>query len=235
MDSEFINQISNLKVLYIEDDDVIRDYLEEFLKRYVKTIISVSSAEDGLIHYKKLEPDLIIVDINLPKQNGIDFIKTIRENDLKTRILISTAYTNKEFTIEAIELDITRYLVKPITSQDLIKALNKVMKELGLKPSDTIINLGEGFIFNKKTNILQKNGIPIDLRRKELELLKFFISKKENIVSYEMLEDEVWFDSVMTIDAIRSQIKNIRKKTHSSILKNVSGIGYKLYNGLDNA
>lgn len=230
MDQNYLKeQLSKLTIIYIEDEDEIRSYIEEFFKRYTNKIYSAKSAEEGLELYNLHKPDLMIVDINLPKMNGINFIKQIRENDSKTRIVISTAYTNKEFTLEAVELQITRYLVKPITIDDLFNMIKKLLIEIEqIDLSFSNIDLGEGFYFNHKTNKLLKDDQEIDLRKKELDLLAFFISKKQSVISYEMLENEIWYDTVMTQDAIRSQIKNIRHKTYSKIFKNVSGVGYKL-------
>lgn len=222
-------QLSKLTLVYVEDDDEIRSYIEEFFIRYVKNIYCAKDAERGLELYKEYNPDLMIIDINLPNMNGIDLIKIIRESDTQTRLVISTAYTNTEFTLEAIELKLTRYLVKPITIDDLFNMLEKVIKELeDINLSFSNIDLGNNFYFNLKTNKLMQENEEILLRKKELELLQFFVSKKESVVPYESLENEIWFDTPMTQDAIRSQIKNIRQKTYPQIFKNVSGVGYKL-------
>jgi len=69
----------------------------------------------------------------------------------------------------------------------------------------------------------------VTLRRKEMQLLEFFIAHAERTLSYEALQYEVWTDSVMTKDAVRAQIRNLRKKSHSGLIKNISAIGYRLY------
>ena len=229
-DEEFKSAINKTTILYIEDDAQIREYIYEFLKRYNSNTHVASNAEDALELYETIKPDIIIADINLPKMSGIELVTKIRENDNFTRIIISTAYTNKEFTLQAIELNLTRYLVKPITSKDLLGALKKALKEL-IESSSTYLNidLGESFTFNTIKEQLYKNEEIITLRKKELELLKFFISKNNQTITYDMLENEIWDSSIMTLDAIRSQIKNLRKKTHPKIVTNVSGIGYKIY------
>lgn len=230
VEEKFKNSIAQTKILYIEDDNYIREYINEFLKRFNSNIYLASNAEDGLEIYKKHKPDIMIVDINLPNMSGIELISQIRKNDNFTRIIISTAYTNKEFTLQAIELNITRYLVKPITSKDLIAALQKALDELYKNSTDySTIDLGEEFFFDIIKEELYKKDEHISLRKKELELLKFFISNRNKSITYRMLEAQVWEDSVMTLDAIRSQIRNIRKKTHSKIVKNISGVGYKLF------
>jgi two-component system, OmpR family, response regulator VanR len=229
LDNKFKKKLAKLKLVYIEDDDEIREYIKEFFERYLTQIYCAKDAETGIELYKKYRPHLLIVDINLPKQNGLQFIKNIRKRDKETKVVISTAYTNREFMLEAIELQITRYLVKPLTSDDLFKVLEKVMEELKYKENDLcLIDLGEGFIFNTQSNILFHHNAEINLRKKELELLNFFISKNNTVITYEMIDNEIWYESVMTPDAIRSQIRNIRRKTYPKIFQNISGIGYKL-------
>lgn len=223
------NCLLNLKIVYVEDDSAIRDNLCEFFKRINVPIYSTSNAEEGLELYEKHKPDIMIVDINLPGMNGIELVSIIRKKDKYTRLIITTAYTNPEFTIEAIELNITRYLVKPITSKNLFPALEKSLEELGdISNKYLNVSLGEDFFFNMKSEKLFKGKDNIELRKKEVELLKFFITNENETITYEMLENTIWGNKIMTNDALRGQIRNLRKKTYPDIVKNVSGIGYKL-------
>lgn len=227
---ELMKSMSNLSIVYIEDDINIRKYICEFLCRYCKNVYEASSAEEGFDLYIKHKPQILLVDINLPKMSGIEFISQIRKKDKKTRIIISTAYTNKEFTLQAIELYITRYLVKPITSKDLTEAIKKAINEFDdLNEDFSNIYLGEDFYFDCRKKALIKNNEEIILRKKEMQILEFFIDKSEQVIRYETLQNEIWEDEVMTENSIRSQIRNIRKKTHSKIFSNISGVGYKLY------
>ncbi len=226
----FLQEIAASTIVYIEDDKNVREYIMEFLKRYCKNVHEAGSAEDGLELYNRVNPEIMIVDINLPGISGLELISKIRQNDKDTRILVSTAYTNKEFMVEAIELALTRYLVKPITSKDLLGALKKCLSEYSeISSGLSNIDLGENCYYNYRTKSFIKDGEELDLRRKERQILEFFIEKNDEIISYETLESEIWQDDIMTENSIRSQIRNIRKRTHPNILKNVSGIGYKLY------
>lgn len=227
---EFKELIGDLTIVYIEDDINIRKYISEFLQRYCKNLYEASSAEEGLKLYKEHKPHILLVDINLPKMSGMELITLLRKDDKKTKIIISTAYTNKEFTLEAIELFICRYLVKPITSKDLVEALKKAIGELfeeGLISKN--IDLGDDYFFDISKKLLFKGKNEIKLRKKEFKILEFFIERKDSLISYDTLQNEIWQDEIMTENSIRSQIRNIRQKTHNKIFTNVSGIGYKLY------
>jgi len=215
-------------ILYVEDDAEIQKHFTEFLSRYCKEVYTAQSAEEGYALYLEKNPDIAMLDINLPGMNGLELAQKIRANNKITRILISTAYTDKEFLLRAVELELTRYLVKPITSEELLGALDKSLLELAqLHDKYNQIELDEGFSYDRKNKILTRNGGEITLRRKEMELLEFFIEHEGETITYEILESSIWQDEFMSKDAIRSQIKNLRKKTYPHIIKNITGIGYR--------
>ena len=220
----FANKMSSYSILYVEDDPNVRKHIEEFLLRYCPQIYSCDNSEEALLLYKKKKPDILLLDINLPGMSGIDFATEVRKHDKKTRILISTAYTNSEFMLQAIELEITRYLVKPVTSEELISAFEKSLNEID---SEKNIKLGDGYTYSKKTTSIIKNHQTTLLRRKESEILEFFIEREGEVVRYDVLENGIWSDGIMTRDAIRSQIRNIRKKINKNCFKNITGVGYR--------
>ena len=221
---DFAKKMHPYTILYVEDDPQVRAYISEFLGRYCKKIYACESSEEGLNIYNQHQPDILMLDINLPGQNGIEFATQIRQHDKKTRILISTAYTNQEFMVKAIELDLTRYLVKPVTSDELVLALNKCLNEL---ESDERIELSAGYSYHPKISSIIHNKEITLLRKKEAEILEFFIAHQGEVVRYEILEDDIWNNSVMTRDAIRSQIRNLRKKIGSKHFENITGVGYR--------
>jgi DNA-binding response OmpR family regulator len=220
----FANKMSNYSILYVEDDPNVRKHIEEFLLRYCPKVYSCDNSEEGLLLYEKKRPDILLLDINLPGMSGIDFATKVRKHNKKTRILISTAYTNSEFMLQAIELEITRYLVKPVTSEELITAFEKSLNEID---NEKHIELGDGYIYSKKTTSIIKNNQTTLLRRKESEILEFFIEREGEVVRYDILENSIWNGGIMTRDAIRSQIRNIRKKIDNNCFKNIIGVGYR--------
>ncbi len=222
----FAQKMKYYTIVYVEDDVLVQKYITEFLNRYCKYVYTCSDGVEGLALYEKVHPDILLLDINLPKMNGIDVAEVVRKSDKKTRIVISTAYTDKEFMLKAIELNLTRYLVKPVTSEELLSALQKCVDELD---DFGDIQLSKEYIYSKKSTAIIKNGVFVSLRKKEVELLEFFILHEGEVVRYEMLETSIWNDEVMTRDAIRSQMRNLRKKIGHELFENISGIGYKFH------
>jgi len=211
-------------IVYVEDDAAVREHITEFLRRYFKRVDACHSAEEGLRLYREHAPDILILDINLGGMSGIELASQIRQEDSKVRILISTAYTNKEFMLQAIELSLTRYLVKPITSDELVLALEKCWQELQVH--DQVI-LGEGVSYFAKLGVLVREEVSVSLRHKEIVLLEYFIAHEGELVRYEQLAYEVWQEEVMSSDAIRSQIRNLRQKMGMDLFENISGLGYR--------
>jgi len=220
----FAQKMHSYTILYVEDDDEIRHYISSFLERYCKTVFACNSAENGLVLYEEKHPDIIILDINLGMMSGVEMATLIRHKDTQTRILITTAYTSKEFMLQAVELGLTRYLVKPITNDDLVIALEKCWTELEKTKS---IHLGDDCIYHRDlAHIIYKDTL-ISLRHKEVALLELFIAHEGEVLRYTFLEQSIWQDEPMSRDAIRSQIRNLRKKLQVNVLENISGLGYK--------
>ncbi len=220
----FSKKMQDYSVLYVEDDAEIRHYITLFLERYCKAVYACESAETGLEFYKRYKPNILLLDINLGGMSGIELASEVRKSDSKTRILISTAYTNKDFMLQAIELGLTRYLVKPMTNDDLVTALEKCCLELETKDN---IDLGENYVYKRRLAQIIHYKTHTVLRHKEVSLLELFIAHEGEVLRYDFLEQNIWQDEPMTRNAIRSQIRNLRKKLGIDVLENISGLGYK--------
>lgn len=229
-----MDKLQDFKILYIEDDLEIRGYFSEFLKRYCKRVYECSTVEKGEELYRKHTPDILLLDINLPGVSGIEFASKIREKDTLTRILMSTAYTDTEFMVKAVELDITRYLVKPVSGSELLEALQKALEQLDKKSKKygQKVDLGKGFVYHLKNKSITKDEKIINLRKKEIELLEFFLKYSSEIITYDRFENQLWYGSVMTGDSIRGQVKNLRLKTYPTLVENISGVGYRFAHDL---
>ena len=221
---DFALKLHNYSLLYVEDEYEIRHYITSFLKRYCKVVYACDSSEVGLELYKKHKPNILLLDINLGGMSGMELATLVRKRDNKTRILISTAYTDKDFMLQAIELGLTRYLVKPMTNDDLVTALEKCSQELDIQ---NCIELGKNYSYNRTLAQIIHDDTLIPLRHKEVELLELFIAHEGEVLRYDYLEQSIWQDEAMTRDAIRSQIRNLRKKLQVDLLENISGLGYK--------
>ncbi len=219
--------MKNITVLYVEDDEIARENGIEYLENYFDTIYDASNAIDALSLYNTHKPDIIITDINMPKINGLEFVKKIREKDDTTQVIITTAYSDKEYLFQAIELKLIKYLVKPIEEKEFEEALKICIENI--KSNNTnIINISNDTLFDTYNKTLITNNEIVKLRTKELDLLSLLIKNKTRYVTYEEIENYIWYDSVMTKDALKTVIKNLKSKLPKDAISNLSGTGYKI-------
>lgn len=223
MKNNFMNKLNAFSVLYVEDEDGIRNNIEEILKHLFKEVSSAKNASDAYKKYIQNKPDLIITDIKMGNETGIDLIKRIRETDSKTRVIVTSAHTDLDYLLEATQLHLVKYIVKPITNDNLIEALEFFVKSYD---DNKIYNLNENWVFNSSKSIVSTGNEEFILTKKEVIFLKLLISKNR-VISYEELENAICDDdSIMTSNAMRLFIKNLRKKLPDNFLKNMQGIGY---------
>ena len=225
-EENLLNLLSNKKVLYAEDEEGIQKNVVQILELFFNEIISVDNGEDALDYYHLHKPDVIILDICMPKLDGLDVVKKIREENKKVPILILSAHTEQEYLWRAIEQKICKFLTKPFTKQTIIDGLICASLEISNYSTKTKINGGtydscsKTFVLNEKITSLSKN---------ESKMLDYLINKKNQIVTYEEIFDYIWSEGEMpTKDAIKAIIKDLRKIIGKDSIKNVFAVGYKL-------
>ena len=122
--------LSQLKILYVEDDDDTREDLRHYLRKKAGRVVTASSGTEGLRKYEEEHPDIVIADILLPGMSGIDMLKAIRAAGGKAPFIITSSVDSSDTIIEAVETGIVRYVLKPIILDDLLDALNRTAAEL---------------------------------------------------------------------------------------------------------
>lgn len=228
--NQYVNILKKLNILYIEDEENIKLNVKKTLLLFSDNIFD---AED-IVSAKKIllekRIDIILSDINLPDKSGIDFIKEIRQIDKKIPVIILSAYTDKNFLLEATKLKLIDYLTKPIDFKSLHQALNKCVDEI-LDNSRYIISFKNNINYNvlhKKLLDTIKNE-ELSLTSKELTLLDFLIKNSNRIVSSEELKSYLWEDEYEATDsALKNLLNKLRKKIGKDSIINTSGVGYRL-------
>jgi DNA-binding response OmpR family regulator len=227
MKKEILEKLKSLTILYAEDEEGIRQNVAESLAYYVKEVVEAADGKEALALYESNKPDIILSDIHMPHMNGIEFIQHIRKNDRLTPVIMITAHTDKKYLLDAVELHMEKYIVKPIDIDELFDALEKCVELLDVNKRVTL-HVDEDYIYDyDKKELLYKNEVII-LNNKERDFLEVLISGGDRIISYDELQNRVWGDDVMTDSAVRSVVRNIRRKLPTDMIANVSGIGYKL-------
>ncbi len=220
-------KLKNLTILYVEDEEMIRQNAVEYLSRICDNVLEAKDGLEALEVYRKNRPNIIISDIKMPKMNGLAMAKEIRKEDKETPIIIATAHTETNYLLQAVELQLIKYIVKPITSAKLQKALSLSLDYLNEKESN-VININEVTLYDiLNKSLFIKNRI-IKLTKNEQLLLHLLATNRQRVVNYEEIENTIWAYEGMSMDALRSLVRVLRKKLEGDFVENISGIGYRL-------
>lgn len=225
MNHELISQLQGFTLLYAEDEQGIQKNIYEILDCMFKDIYLAKDGEEAYKIYQEKKPDLIITDIKMPKMTGLDMVKKIRQTNPKVRIIITSAHTDLNYLLDATELHLVKYIVKPITEEKLTTALQAFVNSF---ENSSIHNLIPSWIFDDSKALVKGPDEEFILTKKENAFLKMLLVKGR-IITYSEIENILWDDDVvMTQNALRLFIKNLRKKLPKDILKNIQGAGYRL-------
>ena len=219
--------MKSLKVLFIEDEDLIRNKIVSSLEYIVGEVIAASNGIEALEKLQHFTPDLIITDLEMPKMNGADFIHEVRKEDKDTCIIVVTAYTSEKYLLQLIDMHIEKYILKPITLEKLISALEDCQKRFSNSPN-LKRTLPDDYTYDWNQKILLHKDEMITLTKKEILFLELLFKNIDSVTSFEELQEVVWQDIVMTDNALRSLIRNLRKKLPKDFIVNLSGVGYKV-------
>lgn len=218
--------LTKLTVLFVEDEEDLRSALESAIGDEFGKFITARDGDDGLKKFKKYKPDIVITDIMMPVMDGLSMAKEIKHISKQTPIVILSAFSEKEKLLEAIDVGIDKYLIKPIDPDELIKTLQLLSKEM-LSQSD-IVELGSNYQFDKSRRVLVKSGHTIFLTKKELLFISILVKNLGVFVLHEEIKKYVWTNKKVTDSAIRTFIKRVREKTDKDFIKNIPGLGYKI-------
>ncbi|NQY24726.1 MAG: response regulator [Campylobacteraceae bacterium] len=225
MNETLFTQLKDYTVLCVEDEDGIRKRLVNTLKYYFKEIYDCNSGKEGYDLYLEYKPNIIITDIQMQNGNGIDLIKKIRKNDFSTKIILLTAFSNEEYLMDLINLKVNHFILKPLNSEKLLEGLlasfEDKLQQL-IKLSDDI------YLDSAKRELLYKNQ-NILLRKREKEFLELLYEYKDCcILTYSKIEERIWENKCMSSSALKTFIKELRKKLPHDIIVNIPQEGYKL-------
>jgi len=216
----------DLTLLYVEDEENIRNLLKSAIENEFKEVMTAGNGDEGFKKFKKYQPDIIVSDILMPVCNGLDMAKKIREISKDIPIILFTAFSEKEKLLNAIDIGIDKYLIKPVDVDELISTIEEIArKKLAL---ENIISLSNNYEFNKTKRVLVKNGVEIKLTKKELSFILLLVDNLGSFVSHDDLKKNIWNNVKVNDAAVRTFIKRIRTKTDKEFIENISGLGYKL-------
>jgi len=219
--------LKDLRILYVEDEEDVRRNAVEYLKRIAKEVLEAKDGKEAIAIWRTERPDIIITDINMPRLNGLDMARYIRSKDQDVQIIIATAHTDTDYLMKAVELNLVKYLVKPITKEKLLGALSRSVEKIE-DQSKFSLQLSEACRYNAYIQRIECEDEEIKLTKNEILFMDLLAHHHNRTLTYQEIEDAIWPYEGMSPDAIRSLVRGIRKKLPEGAIENVSGVGYRL-------
>ena len=218
------------RVLVVEDDEDIAQVLQRSLRMEGYEVRLAADGEAALDEAATFHPDLVVLDLGLPKLDGIEVAKRLRAGD-DVPILMLTARDAVESRVEGLDTGADDYLVKPFERQELLARLRALLRR---RPPRGSASLTVGDLsLNPDTHEVGRGEREIELTQREFELLEYLMRNERIVVPRQRLLEEVWgYDPFATTNTIEVFVSNLRRKLESGgeprLLHTIRGAGYVL-------
>ena len=218
-----------LRILIVEDDLELQGQLRRRFERLDHRVHATSDGYEALYYAKEYEVDLAIIDLGLPKIDGIELIKRLRDDDHNFPTLILTARSGWKAKVAGLDSGADDYLAKPFDMQELLARLRVMERRLGTATS-SLITIGN-VVLDLATHQVTADNNEKELSRREFMLLKALMENAGRIQSKSQLETKLyeWGDELSS-NAIEVHIHNLRKKLPKDFIKTIRGVGYSVTN-----
>ena len=222
--------MANQKILIADDESRLRKLVRDYLTRENYDVIEAADGEEALeLFYREPKIDLIILDIMMPKHNGYEVCKEIRQTS-KVPILMLTAKGEEADVLQGFDIGADEYITKPFSPRILVARINAVLRRTSDGDGEDGKMEVAGICIVKNAHVVTIDGKEIALSVKEFELLSYFVQNEGIALSRETILNNVWnydyFGDARTID---THVKKLRSKLgeKGNLIKTVWGMGYK--------
>ncbi|MDB2405431.1 response regulator [Arcobacteraceae bacterium] len=225
---------SDLTLLYVEDDKLVRENYTEVFESYFTTVLTTDNGKEALKIYNENKIDVGIFDISIPGINGLNLTSQIREEDENIEIIIISAYSDRDKLLKAVSLKLFTYLIKPVPHNDLITTIENLVHK---KTNHENIKLANGYIWNATTKTLFYKDETIKITQKEIDIVELLFKNKNIYLSACQIQEYISNELVSGSDSCNGIIKilsrfkkklNIQFDNDDFFIENCYGLGYKI-------
>jgi two-component system alkaline phosphatase synthesis response regulator PhoP len=222
--------VSKQTILVVDDERDLLDLIEYNLKKEGFKVLKAENGEEGISKAKEHRPDLILLDIMMPKMDGLEAVEIMRKDDdlKKTPIILLTARSDEKTEIDGLNKGGDDYITKPISTTKLVSRIKAVLRRFD--DSEQTANKLEvhDLQIDKDRYIVLQEGNEFQLPRKEFELLFFLASRKGKVLDRQTLLNKVWGDNIYVVDrTVDVHVRKIREKLGDHYIETVKGVGYR--------
>lgn len=220
-----------MRILIVEDQDSLRTVLEKRLKDSGYAVDSCDNGEDGKYYIESANYDIVLLDIMLPKKDGLTLLRQIRAEQNKIQVILLTAKDSVEDRVRGLDYGADDYLVKPFSFEELLARIRVLDRR---RFNNVMNNLEVGDLsLDISTRTVMRGGKVIELSNKEFSILEYLVENKNVVLSRKQIEERVWnFDYEGGSNVLDVYIRYLRKKIDDDyeikLIHTVRGYGYVL-------
>ncbi|MDR1951520.1 MAG: response regulator transcription factor [Bacteroidales bacterium] len=216
------------KILLVDDEPDILEFLSYNLKKEKFEVTTAKNGKEAIASAKKINPDLIVLDVMMPEMDGIETCYELRKIDsLKQTLIVFLTARGEDYSqIAGFGAGADDYITKPISPKLFITKINAILKRSAVFTKEK--NQTKGIIIDREKFVVIKDGKTYSLPKKEFQLLELLASKPAKVFSRQEIFTEVWGDDVVVGDrTIDVHVRKIRERLNLDAIKTVKGVGYK--------
>ncbi len=214
-----------MRVLILEDNELLLETMEDFLENEGFEVDLAKDGEEALKLIYKNSYSLYLFDIKVPLLNGMELLRELREYGDNTPAMFITSSTDKESITKGYNAGCDEYIKKPFDLDELLMRMRAILKRV--EPEENI-KIDDTYTYNTKRKRLFKNGKEIKVNLKDLKLLELLLKNRGEVVTKEMIKDELWQnEEVISGGALRVYINNLKKLFGKDAIENIRGLGYR--------
>jgi DNA-binding response OmpR family regulator len=222
-----------MKALIVDDDRVLADVVAFTLRREGFEVIQAYDGVAGLARWQEEDPDLVVLDVNMPIMDGFEVCRQIRSQS-NTPILLLTVRDEEDDIVNGLEMGADDYIVKPFSPRQLVARAKAILRRVGGQPSPTELQVGDLLLVpGSRQVICSPNVEPTSLTSLESRLLEYLMVNAGQVMTFDMIIDHVWGPACADRDMLRQLIHRLRVKIEPNpaepiYIHTIPGLGYGL-------
>ncbi|HEX6330983.1 MAG TPA: response regulator transcription factor [Actinomycetota bacterium] len=221
-----------MQILVVDDEPAVRDALERALRASGYVVATAADGQDGLDRMATERPDLVVLDILMPRLDGLEACRRLRASGDRTPVLMLTARDAVGDRVEGLDAGADDYLVKPFALEELLARIRALLRRSAPNADDKPLEFA-GLRLDPVTHEVRRNGRALELTKTEYLLLELFLLNPRRVLTREVIFDRVWgYDFGPTSNALEVYVGYLRRKTEAGgeprLIHTVRGVGYVL-------
>ncbi|WP_461451993.1 response regulator transcription factor [Mucilaginibacter sp.] len=226
-----MSNTSKQKILIVDDEPDILELIEYNLKKEGYQVFLAHNGQEAVTEAKRSLPDLIVLDIMMPKMDGIEACRIMRTMpEFKNTFMVFLTARSEEYSeIAGFNVGADDYIAKPIKPRALVSRINAILRRNAPAEdvTDNKLEIGD-LVIDREAYLVYQKGVKVVLAKKEFELLYLLASKPGKVYTREVILKNIWEDSVVVTNrTIDVHIRKVREKLGDDVISTVKGVGYK--------